>query len=214
MKKIFLTCIVLIIGYNQSSAQKFKSILDKSSLSFNYGVSYNYYAEKPGGGSISALNLDNVDPWGQIFGAEFSYSISEKNELGFGFTKQTHQRTYNESLQTPFASINVKDFVFKDTKNFHHLFWKRHIVPNRLLGTVGLYTIFYRDSELQVNNTANQTIVTLSDAPRGQLDFGAFVGLEYYHDIRNFQVGIRSRLFYTIGVFESIEFTPIIKFKL
>jgi hypothetical protein len=50
------------------------------------------------------------------------------------------------------------------------------------------------------------------------IDFGVFAGLEYYHSLReNFQVGLRTRLFYTQGYdesFESFEFTPVLRFTL
>jgi hypothetical protein len=49
-------------------------------------------------------------------------------------------------------------------------------------------------------------------------EFGVFAGLEYYHSLRkNFQVGLRTRLFYTQGYdesFESFEFTPVLRFTL
>jgi hypothetical protein len=49
-------------------------------------------------------------------------------------------------------------------------------------------------------------------------EFGVFAGLEYYHTLRkNFQVGLRTRLFYTQGYdesFESFELTPVLRFKL
>lgn len=50
------------------------------------------------------------------------------------------------------------------------------------------------------------------------MTLGIFAGLEYYHSLReNFQVGLRTRLFYTQGYdesFESFELTPVLRFTL
>jgi hypothetical protein len=215
MKKIFTLLVLFLLSSHVVNAQKFQSILDKSSLSFNYGISYDYFAKKAGGGPARVIDFGDVDEWGQIFGFEYSYRLKGKNEIGFGFSRQSHRREYNEELQTSFALITLNQIVFKDTKNFHHLFLKRHFMENRLMGSFGLYTIKFSDTALGIRANSDQTEIDLRECCK-QVDFGVFVGIEYYHDIRNFQVGVRSRLFYTMGYEspEAFEFTPVIKFKL
>lgn len=217
MKKIVLLTLALTIAYNHSSAQKLDSILERSTLSFNYGLSYDFFAVKEsGGGPSNVLDFDDTDGWGQIFGFEYSYRLKGKNELGFGFSNQVHRRVYNGQIQTQFAYIEFGEIVFRDTKNFHYIHWKRHFIEDKLLGTVGLYNLRYRDPDITIFNNSDQTEVYIRESSVN-IDFGIFLGIEYYHDIRNFQVGLRSRLFYTQGYSESLEsfeFSPVIRFRL
>jgi hypothetical protein len=217
MKKALLFSAILAFAYFPSSAQKLDSILGRSTLSFNYGLSHDFFAIPEGGGGPSSLiELYDTNGWGQIFGFEYGYRLKGKNELGFGFSKQVHRRVFNEQIQTSYAFIELDEIVLRDTKNFHYLFWKRHFIEDRLIGTVGLYNLRYRTPSVTIFNNSDQTEVYFRDSSIN-IDFGIFVGLEYYHDIRNFQIGLRSRLFYTQGYsesFESFEFTPVLRFKL
>jgi hypothetical protein len=216
MKKIILLSFVLFLAHQKLSAQKLDSILNRSSLSFNYGLSHDFFAIKEVGGPPTLLEFGDADAWGQMFGFEYNYKIKSKNEVGFGFSKQVHRRVFNEQIQTPYAYIALDEVVLRDTKNFHYIHWKRNLVQNKLLGTVGLYNLRYRDPEISIRNNSDQTEVYFRESSIN-IDFGIFLGIEYYHDIRNFQIGLRSRLFYTQGYsesFESFEFTPVIRFKL
>jgi hypothetical protein len=87
-----------------------------------------------------------------------------------------------------------------------------------LIGSAGLFNLRFRDPYISINwGLSDRSEILLSDPPIN-FDFGAFVGLEYYHSLReNFQVGLRTRLFYTSGYaesFESFELTPVLRFKL
>ncbi|GAB2624444.1 hypothetical protein [Belliella aquatica] len=218
MKKILLLTIITFISYIQLSAQKFDKILEKSNLNFNYGISHDFFAKSiDSGGPGNTLDLTERDVWGQIFGFEYSYRLKGKNEIGFGFSKQVHRRVYNQSINTSFTTINFDDNLLRNSKNFHSIHWKRHLIEDKLLTTVGFYNLRYRDEDIGIIAISDETIVNIRNSVR-VIDFGVWVGLEYYYDIRNFQVGLRSRLFYTQGYsfdsFESFEFTPVIKFKL
>ena len=218
MKKILLFSIILVLIYQQSNAQKLDSILSKSKMSFNYGLSHDFFAKTPvSGGPANALDFKDRDQWGQIFGFEYSYRFKGKNELGFGFSRQAHRREYNEEVQTSLALIRFEGIVLRNTKNFHSIHWKRHLIENKLLATVGLYNLRYRDQRVGILGNSDQTIVNIIESGIN-IEFGIFLGLEYYHDIRNFQVGLRSRLYYSQGAgldsFESFEFTPVLRFKL
>ncbi len=218
IKIIILSTILLLFCSLQSRAQKLDSILDRSTLSFNYGLSHDFFAIPEGGGGPSnLLEFYGTSGWGQIFGFEYSYRPEgKKNEWGFGFSKQVHRRIYNEQIQTSFTYIELDNVALRDIKNFHYIHWKRHFIENKLLGTVGLYNLRYRDPSVTIFDNSNETLVLISESSIN-IDFGIFLGVEYYHDIRNFQIGLRSRLFYTQGYsesFESFEFTPVIRFKL
>lgn len=219
MKKILILTIITAITCSYLSAQKLNSILERSNLNFNYGLSYDFFAKDPsgGGGPGNTLDLTERDVWGQIFGFEYSYRLKGKNEIGFGFSKQVHRRIYNQSINTSFTSINLENNLLRNSKNFHSIHWKRHLIEDKLLTTVGLYNLRYRDEYVGIIANSDETIITIRNSTR-IIDFGVWLGLEYYYNIRNFQVGLRSRLIYTQGYdfdsFESFEFTPVIKFKL
>jgi len=194
IKIILLSTILLLFCSLQSSAQKLDSILDRSTLSFNYGLSYDFFAKNQSG---KIYDFGSRDSWGQIFEFEYSYRPEgKKNEWGFGFSKQVHRRIYNEQIQTSFSYIELDNVALRDIKNFHYIHWKRHFIENKLLGTVGLYNLRYRDPSVTIFDNSNETLVLISESSIN-IDFGIFLGVEYYHDIRNFQIGLRSRLFYT-----------------
>jgi len=219
IKIILLSTILLLFCSLQSSAQKLDSILDRSTLSFNYGLSHDFFAIPEGGGGPSnLLEFYGTSGWGQIFGFEYSYRPEgKKNEWGFGFSKQVHRKEYNEDAGFRGVIVRFESIVLRNFKNFHHIHWKRHIIENKLLGSVGLYYHRYRDQVVDFSGDFDGNfIVDIRESTRF-IDFGIFLGVEYYHDIRNFQIGLRSRLFYTQGYsesFESFEFTPVIKFRL
>ncbi len=215
MKKIILLSALFSFCSLQIKAQKLDSILDRSTLSFNYGLSYDFFAKNQSG---DIYDFGSRDSWGQIFGFEYSYRPEgKKNEWGFGFSKQVHRKEYNEDAVFRGVIVRFESIVLRNFKNFHHIHWKRHIIENKLLGSVGLYYHRYRDQVVDFSGDFDGNfIVNIRESTRF-IDFGIFLGVEYYHDIRNFQIGLRSRLFYTQGYsesFESFEFTPVIKFRL
>jgi hypothetical protein len=155
---------------------------------------------------------------GEAFGFEYLYRPAGKNEFGFGFSKQVNSEDYMAIRQTPTAVVSFQDYRIRKVKNFHYLVFKRHFIENKLIGSAGLFNLRFRDPYISINwGLSDRSEILLSDPPITS-DFGAFVGLEYYHSLReNFQVGLRTRLFYTYGYFqsfESLEFTPVLRFKL
>jgi hypothetical protein len=125
---------------------------------------------------------------------------------------------YTAVKQTPTAVVIFEDYRIRKRKNFHYLVFKRHFIEDKLIGSAGLYSLRSRNPYLAINSeNLERSVILLDDAPVNS-DFGAFVGLEYYHSLReNFQVGLRTRIFYTNGYaepFESFEFTPVLRFTL
>ena len=93
MKKTILSSTLLLLFSLQVRSQKLDSILDRSTLSFNYGLSYDFFAKDQSG---NIYDFGSRDSWGQIFGFEYSYRPEgKKNEWGFGFSKQVHRKEYN-----------------------------------------------------------------------------------------------------------------------
>lgn len=218
MKNNIYVTVIALFAFYPSFAQKTETFWDKSNLSFSYGLSFDYFADVPdGGGPGNTLDLSERDSWGQIFGFEYGYRRNEKNEFGFGFSKQVHRREYNQAIQTNFTTINFEEFLMRNSKNFHSVHWKRHLIKDKLMSTVGLYNLWIRDEWVGLIANSDETIVNLRNETVS-IDFGVWLGLEYYYDIRNFQVGIRSRLFYTQGYgfdsFESFEISPVVRFRL
>jgi len=70
--------ILLFFGL-QSSAQKLDPILDRSTLSFNYGLLYDFFAKNQSG---DIYDFGSRDSWGQIFGFEYSYRPEGKKTNG------------------------------------------------------------------------------------------------------------------------------------
>lgn len=216
MKYKILASALLFFLLIEGKAQKLDSILSRSSLSFSYGLSHDFFAKNADSGD--KFDFGSRDVWGQIFGFDYSYRPTDKkNEWGFGFAKQVHRREYNQDAVFPGTIVRFEKSVLRNFKSFHYIHWKRHLIEDKLLSTVGLYYHRYRDQLVDFYRDFDENFVVNIYESTRFIDFGIFVGAEYYHDIRNFRVGIRTRLYYTQGYsesFESFEFTPVIKFKL
>ncbi|MBM3167902.1 MAG: hypothetical protein FJZ76_01355 [Bacteroidetes bacterium] len=212
MKIVIWMAIVLSLAMQSVFAQKLDSILSRSNLSFSYGVSHDYLT------SVFLINgKDNkVKSRGEAFGFEYLFRPAGKNEFGFGFSKQVNSNDYTAVKQTPHAFIDFEDYRIRKTKNFHYLLYKRHFIEEKLIGAAGIYNLRYRDPYIQASWANIDTTDILLDDAVINTEFGVFVGLEYYHSLReNFQVGLRTRLFYTQGYdesFESFELTPVLRF--
>jgi hypothetical protein len=219
MKKVIQIALVLFFSLSHAMAQKkLDAILSNSTISFNYGLSYDYFACcADQNNNVPITNLDDRKEWGEMFGFEYTYRPEGKNEFGFGFSKQVNSKDLNVAVQTSFALINFEEYRIRGTKNFHYLLYKRHFIEEKLIGSAGLYNLRFRDPLVEVWGNSDQTEVMLVDDTR-IIDFGIFAGLEFYQSIsKNFQVGLRSRLFYTQGYdesFESFELTPVLRFTL
>jgi hypothetical protein len=218
MKKVILIALVLFYAYSHGYAQKLDSILSRSTFSFNYGLSHDFFACcVDTNDKLPIVSFNNRSEVGEAFGFEYTYRPKGKNEYGFGFSKDVNYRDFSVVKQTSFALVNFDDYRIRGTKNFHYLLYKRHFIEEKFIGAAGIYNLRYRDPYVEIIGNSDQTIVTLSDEVV-VIDFGIFAGLEYYHSLRkNFQVGLRTRLFYTQGYdesFESFELTPVLRFTL
>ena len=214
MKNVTCMALILFLSFPPAMAQKLDSILLRSNLSFSYGVSHDFLTSD----FIFSEKDNKVMSRGEAFGFEYLYRPAGKNEFGFGFSKQVNSNDYTAIKQSPDAVLIFEDYRIRKTKNFHYLVFKRHLIEDKLIGSAGLYHLRYRDPYYQISwANSDQTEILLDDAVIN-IEFGVFVGLEYYHMLRdNFQVGVRSRLFYTQGYsefFESFEFTPVLRFTL
>ena len=213
MKNATCLALILFLSFPQAMAQKFDSFLSRSNLSFSYGLSNDFRSYDP----IPRDFYFEMISWGEVFGFEYLYRHAGKNEFGFGFSKQMNSEDYTDVKQSPNAVIVFEDFRIRKTKNFHYLVFKRHFMENKLIGSAGLYYLRHRDPFVSINlrNSDRSVILLYDDAVNS--DFGAFVGLEYYHSLReNFQLGMRTRLSYTEGYLEpieSLEFTPVLRFR-
>ncbi|MBM3426828.1 MAG: hypothetical protein FJX97_07535 [Bacteroidetes bacterium] len=218
MKNATGLALILFLSFQTALAQKFDSILSKSTFSFNYGFAKDFHACcVDTNENVPILNLDDRNENGEIFGFEYSYRTKGKNEFGFGFSKQMSYKDLTQVVQTSFALINFEKYRIRGTKNFHHLVFKRYLIEEKLIGSAGIYYLRFRDPLVEVWGNSDQTEVMLIDGIITN-EFGVFAGLEYYYSLRkNFQIGLRTRLFYTQGYdesFESFELTPVLRFRL
>jgi hypothetical protein len=214
MKNAIWLVLIFFLSFPPAMAQKLDSILSKSSFSFSYGLSHDFHSYDP----IPSGTYIEMKGRGEAFGFEYLYRPAGKNEFGFGFSKQVNSEDYSFVIQTPTAVATFQDYRIRKVKNFHYLVFKRHFIEDKLIGSAGLFNLRFRDPYISINwGLSDRSEILLSDPPIN-FDFGAFVGLEYYHSLReNFQVGLRTRLFYTSGYaesFESFELTPVFRFRL
>ena len=218
MKYATCLCLILFLSFQTALTQKMDSILFKSTFSFNYGFAKDFLACcVDTNENVPILSLDDRNENGEIFGFEYSYRAQGKNEFGFGFAKQVSYKDQSINIQTAFAIIQFEDYRIRGSKNFHYLLYKRHFIEEKLIGLAGVYNLRFRDPLIEIWENSGQTQLMLIDGVLTN-EFGVFAGLEYYHSLRkNFQVGLRTRLFYTQGYdesFESFEFTPVLRFRL
>ena len=214
MKNATWLALILFLSFPQAMAQKLDSILSRSNLNFSYGLSNDFRSYDP----IDRDFYFEMMSWGEEIGFEYLYRPAGKNEFGFGFSKQVNSEDYTDVKQYPNAVLIFEDYRIRKVKNFHYLVFKRHFIEDKLIGSAGLYYLRHRDPYVSINRrNPDQTVILLYDAAVNS-DFGVFVGIEYYHSLReNFQVGLRTHLSYTEGYLEpieSLEFTPVLRFTL
>ena len=212
MKNATWLALIFFLSFTNAMAQKLDSILSRSNLNFSYGLSNDFRSYDP----IPRDFYFEMKSWGEAFGFEYLYRPAGKNEFGFGFSKQVNSEDYTEVKQSPDALIVFEDYRIRKVKNFHYLVFKRHFIEDKLIGSAGLYYLRHRDPFVSINSrNSDRTVILLYDDAVNS-DFGVFVGLEYYHSLReNFQVGLRTRLSYTEGYLEpieSLEFAPVLRF--
>jgi hypothetical protein len=219
MKKTILFLLLIVSSISIGFSQKLDSILNRSNLGFNYGPAHDFFAccaEKPPAG-LPITNFSDKSNVGEIFGFEYGYRPEDKkNEWGFGFAKQVSRKDFTANVETSLAIVEIGEFRLRNTKNFHYMFLKRHFIDEKFIGIFGVYNLRYRDQAVEVIANSDRTRVPLRESSI-EIDFGVFIGAEYYVPVRNFQLGVRSRLYYTQGYsesFESFEISPVIRFKL
>ena len=214
MKNATWLALLFFLSFPNAMAQKLDSILSRSNLNFSYGLSNDFLTSD----FIFSEKDNQVMSKGEAFGFEYLYRPAGKNEFGFGFSKQVNSKDYSSVKRSPDAVLIFEDYRIRKTKNFHYLVFKRHFIEDKLIGLAGMYHLRYRDPYVQMTwGNTDLTEILLDDAVIN-IEFGIFAGLEYYHALRkNFQVGLRTRLFYTQGYdesFESFELTPVLRFSL
>ena len=214
MKNATWLVLIFFLSFPPVMAQKLDSILYRSSFSFSYGLSHDFHSYDP----LPSGTYTEMKGRGEAFGFEYLYRPAGKNEFGFGFSKQVNSEDYMGVRQTPTAVVFFEDYRIRKVKNFHYLVFKRYFIEDKLIGSAGLYYLRHRDPYVSINRrNPDQTVILLYDDAVNS-DFGIFVGLEYYHSLReNFQVGLRTRLSYTEGYLEpieSFELTPVLRFTL
>jgi len=189
-------------------------------MMFSYGASWHQYAIKKGGGGPKNLTeFYDRDPIGQTFGFEVDIKHKQKNEFGFGFSKQVHRKKYvNESVSTSLATISFENFIMRDISNYHTLHWKRHLVKDKLLIGVGIYNQRFNNQFVTIIENSDETLVNIT-SNYYDYEFGAWYGIEYYKTINQFQVGIKARAYQTYGYFEVFDFfaaeiSPVVRFNL
>ena len=212
MKNATWLVLIFFLSFPPVMAQKLDSILYRSSFSFSYGLSHDFHSYDP----LPSGTYTEMKGRGEAFGFEYLYRPAGKNEFGFGFSMQVNSEDYTEVKQSPDAVIVFEDYRIRKVKNFHYLVFKRYFIEDKLIGSAGLYYLRHRDPYVSINRrNPDQTVILLYDDAVNS-DFGVFVGLEYYHSLReNFQVGLRTRLSYTEGYLEpieSFELTPVLRF--
>jgi hypothetical protein len=121
MKKVIWMAIVLSLSISSVQAQKLDSILSRSTLSVNYGLSHDFFACcVDTNGKLPIVSFNNRSEVGEAFGFEYTYRPEGKNEYGFGFSKDVNYRDFTVVKQTSFALVNFDDYRIRGTKNFHY----------------------------------------------------------------------------------------------
>ena len=111
MKNATWLALILFLSFPSEMAQKLDSILSKSSLSFNYGLSHDFFACcVDTNDKLPIVSFNNRSEVGEAFGFEYGYRPEGKNEYGFGFSKDVNYRDFTVVKQTSYALVNFDDY--------------------------------------------------------------------------------------------------------
>ena len=208
MKKTIL--LLILIATNSLLAQENNE--QKFDISFSYGLSYIDYSKYS---SSDPVNFA-LPSTGSFYEINFDYKLPKNRYVGIGYSRQQHSKSINDgvlitSTNTALILDNYRNILTKDFFDIHF----RTVFKNNIQFTLGA---FYFIENLNTNTiTTDETNLyfVLNNEENRSDNLGLFGSLEYYFKLTEYaELGLKSKLYYSLNGIESLAFLPTLRVKL
>jgi hypothetical protein len=208
MKKTIL--LLILIATNSLLAQENNE--QKFDISFSYGLSYIDYSKYS---SSDPVNFA-LPSTGSFYEINFDYKLPKNRYVGLGYSRQQHSKSINDgvlitSTNTALILDNYRNILTKDFFDIHF----RTVFKNNIQFTLGA---FYFIENLNTNTiTTDETNLyfVLNNEENRSDNLGLFGSLEYYFKLTEYaELGLKSKLYYSLNGIESLAFLPTLRVKL
>ena len=216
MKQLFLLLFFFLISLF-SFSQKEKKIF----FEINYGVNGNFFVRNydETGGPVPKTYFYNKHFIGSIAGIEIKYKLNQRSSLGIAYSRSINSRRI--SYNGPFNSIylSIRDFRITHTDIFDQLYYEMNLFQKMpgLKCQLGLFYLRMNQQEVELSNFSNSISFEERNYKNSKLEEGgAFFGVHFSKKIdTNFELGIKSRVYYLISTneFEAITLTPSLSYN-
>jgi hypothetical protein len=208
MKKIIH--LLMLISANSLLAQENKE--QKIDISISYGLSYIDYSDYS---STSPLNLD-LPSIGSFYEFNFDYKLPKQRYIGLGYSRQQHSKNIYDGvlLTSTNTGLVIENYYNAHTKDFFDVHFKT-IFKNNIHFTLGAFYFIENLNTNDIITDENNVFFILRNEKNRSDNLGLFCSLEYYFKLTEYaELGLKSKLYYSLNEIESLAFLPTLRVKL
>ncbi|MBG6063468.1 hypothetical protein IWX83_003278 [Flavobacterium sp. CG_9.1] len=207
MKKFIIPFLCIALP---SFAQEKKE--QKLDLSFSYGIShinYSNYSE------TSPLKLE-LPKFGSFLEFNADYKLPKNRFIGVGFAKQQHSKNIDDGIviNSNNSGIVLDNYNNTHTKNFYDIHF-RTAFKNNIQFTLGVFFFIENLNTNTITFDDTNTYFVLNNEKNRADNLGLFGSLEYYFKLNSYaELGLKSKLYYSLNGVETIAVLPTLRVKL
>lgn len=208
MKKTII--FIILIATNSLLAQESKE--QKIDLSFSYGLSYIDYSDYS---STSPVNFE-LPSIGSFYEVNFDYKLPKNRYLGLGHSRQQHSKSINDGVLLTSTNMglildNYRNTLTKDIFDVHF----RTVFKNNFQFTLGVFYFIENLNTNTISTDETNLYFVLNNEENSSDNLGLFGSLEYYFKITEYaEIGLKSKLYYSLNGIESLALVPTLRVKL
>ncbi len=200
----------MLISANSLLAQENKE--QKIDISISYGLSYIDYSDYS---STSPLNLD-LPSIGSFYEFNFDYKLPKQRYIGLGYSRQQHSKNIYDGvlLTSTNTGLVLENYYNAHTKDFFDVHFKT-IFKNNIHFTLGAFYFIENLNTNDIITDENNVFFILRNEKNRSDNLGLFGSLEYYFKLTEYaELGLKSKLYYSLNEIESLAFLPTLRVKL
>ncbi len=205
----FISAIILMFCQLTYSQEKH---INQFEVSFAYGMAYhNLWWNSPG---HEMLNLE-LSRIGHAFEFSFDFRLPHNRFIGLSYARQEVSTNLDDSyiIENYNVVILLENYRNSEVRDFFGIDFRKEF-NTKLHLSVGLFYYFYYSNLLRRSYQEPYFYIIWANEKSRLDDLGIWLALDYYRPVRDyFNIGIRSRGFFTLSGFETITLTPVLKFS-
>lgn len=204
--------LLLIILFLSTSLFAQENKEQKIDISFSYGLSYIEYSKSFLDDPVP-FELPNI---GSFYEINFDYKLPKNRYIGLGYSRLQHAKNIDDGvlLTSTNTGLVLQNYRNIHTKDFYDVHF-RTIFKNNLQFTLGAYYFIENMNRSDITNIDNNTVFVLINEKNRADNLGLFGSLEYYFKLNSYaELGLKSKLYYSLNGIESIAALPTLRVKL